>query len=286
MRRATRPGAGTPSWRPRCPARRWLCPRSWPPTAAPSKQFWRSSVLDPPTDGAGARARFADAIARFEAVMRPHTLAAMLAQAVYEQASKLATAAGLPGLETRLMTGYGGFEETAADAGAVGRLPWPARPSTTSSPPTATTARPRARSPPVRGGRTGRRWPNCSRPTGAWTSRRGRRPSRPPGPGSAKTATAALLAALPAVKRPAARFVLGASPALHPVAGGRQDRLPADGRHRPGGRPHVGEDLARRGVVGDPEDVFYLTVAEVLDPRCPTASRTPWPCAGNGATST
>ena len=28
----------------------------------------------------------------------------------------------------------------------------------------------------------------------------------------------------------------------------------------------VGEDLARRGVVGDPEDVFYLTVAELADP--------------------
>src|SRR2546428_4493996 len=44
--------------------------------------------------------------------MRPHTLAAMLAQGVYEQVSKLAAAAGRPGLETRLMTGFGGFEET------------------------------------------------------------------------------------------------------------------------------------------------------------------------------
>ncbi|HKN91365.1 MAG TPA: PEP-utilizing enzyme, partial [Acidimicrobiia bacterium] len=28
----------------------------------------------------------------------------------------------------------------------------------------------------------------------------------------------------------------------------------------------VGDDLARRGVVGDPADVFYLTVAELADP--------------------
>jgi len=76
------------------------------------EEFWRASVLTPPADGDAARARFADAAARFEAVMRPHTLAAMLAQGVYEQVQKLAAAAGMPGLENRLMTGFGGFEET------------------------------------------------------------------------------------------------------------------------------------------------------------------------------
>ena len=105
-----------------------------------------------------ARARFAEAAARFEAVMRPHTLAAMLAQGIYEQAPKLAATAGLPGLENRLMTGYGGFEETRLmrELWAVSRER--ADPSMTSSPPTATTARPRARSPAAPGGRTGRRW--------------------------------------------------------------------------------------------------------------------------------
>ena len=77
-----------------------------------AEAFWRAAVLAPPADAGAARARFADAAARFEAVMRPHTLAAMLAQAIYEQASKLTVAAGLPGLENRLMTGFGGFEET------------------------------------------------------------------------------------------------------------------------------------------------------------------------------
>src|SRR5205085_186866 len=76
------------------------------------EEFWRASVLRPPADAGEARARFAAAAARFEAVMRPHTLAAMLAQGIYEQVSKLAVAAGRPGLETRLMTGFGGFEET------------------------------------------------------------------------------------------------------------------------------------------------------------------------------
>ena len=77
-----------------------------------AEAFWQASVLTPPSDADEARARFADAAGRFEAVMRPHTLAAMLAQGIYEQVSKLASAAGLAGLENRLMTGFGGFEET------------------------------------------------------------------------------------------------------------------------------------------------------------------------------
>ncbi|HEV7533986.1 MAG TPA: PEP-utilizing protein mobile subunit, partial [Acidimicrobiia bacterium] len=74
--------------------------------------FWRASVLTPPVDAGEARGRFAAAAAHFEAAMRPHTLAAMLAQGIYEQVGKLASAAGMPGLENRLMTGFGGFEET------------------------------------------------------------------------------------------------------------------------------------------------------------------------------
>jgi phosphohistidine swiveling domain-containing protein len=85
--------------------------------------------------------------------------------------------------------------------------------------------------------------------------------------GEREAATAALLAALPAVKRPAARFVLGASRRYIPLREvGKTAFLQTLDAARAAARA-VGEDLACRGVVGDPEDVFYLTVAEVLDPQ-------------------
>jgi pyruvate,water dikinase len=229
------------------------------------EEFWQSSVLDPPTDAAGARVLFADAIARFEAVMRPHTLAAMLAQAVYEQASRLATAAGCPGLETRLMTGYGGFEETRLmrELWAVSRGrrafddfiaahgyhgPTEGEISTRSWR--------EDRAPVAQLLETYRGMDEQAGPEAIETTRAGER----------EAATAALLAALPAVKRPAARLVLGASRRYIPLREvGKTAFLQTLDTARAAARI-VGEDLARRGVVGDPEDVFYLTVAEVLDP--------------------
>ena len=55
--------------------------------------------------------------------MRPHSAATMLAQAMYEQVKTLAEAAGLAGLETSLITGYGEMEEAmvAADLWDVSR---------------------------------------------------------------------------------------------------------------------------------------------------------------------
>ena len=44
--------------------------------------------------------------------MRPHTLIAMLCQALYEQLRRAAVAAGRPGLELSLITGYGAMAET------------------------------------------------------------------------------------------------------------------------------------------------------------------------------
>ncbi|MEA2170160.1 MAG: rifampicin phosphotransferase, partial [Solirubrobacteraceae bacterium] len=74
-------------------------------------------------DFAGAPARFAEAAKRFHDVMRPHSLATMLAQGLYDQLLGLAAAAGQPGLEMRLATGYGGMEEVqlTKDLWAVSR---------------------------------------------------------------------------------------------------------------------------------------------------------------------
>ncbi|HEV7687756.1 MAG TPA: PEP-utilizing enzyme, partial [Acidimicrobiia bacterium] len=81
-----------------------------------------------------------------------------------------------------------------------------------------------------------------------------------------ETATAELLAALPPARRPAARLVLGAARRYIPLREvGKTAFLQILDTARAAARV-VGQDLARRGVVGDPDDVFYLTVAELADP--------------------
>ena len=227
--------------------------------------FWRASVLEPPADADEARARFADAHARFEAVMRPHTLAAMLAQGVYEQVSKLAAAAGRPGLETRLMTGFGGFEETR-----LMRELW------------AVSRGQRSLSDflavhgyhgPTEGEISSRSWREDRSPV-AQLLETYRGMDEAAGPavverqriGEREKATAALIAALPAARRPAAKLVLRVARRYIPLREvGKTAFLQTLDTARAAARM-VGDDLARRGVVGDPADVFYLTVAELADP--------------------
>lgn len=88
-------------------------------------RWWRACVAPDiaAVSPAEARGRLWGAADRFEAVMRPHTFVAFLCQGLYEQVRALAEAAGRPGLETSLMTGYGDMSETAyvADLWAVAR---------------------------------------------------------------------------------------------------------------------------------------------------------------------
>ena len=229
------------------------------------ERFWQASVLAPPSDAAEARARFAGARGRFEAVMRPHTLAAMLAQGIYEQVGKLASAAGLPGLENRLMTGFGGFEETR-----LMRELW------------AVSRGERALGDflaahgyhgPTEGEISSRSWREDGAPV-AQLLETYRSMDDSAGPAAVEAdrsaerarATAELLAALPAARRPAARLVLRIARRYIPLREvGKTAFLQSLDTARAAARI-VGEDLARRGVVGDPDDVFYLTVAELADP--------------------
>jgi phosphohistidine swiveling domain-containing protein len=220
-----------------------------------AEAFWRASVLEPPTDAGAARARFADAAARFEAVMRPHTLAAMLAQAIYEQASKLTAAAGLPGLENRLMTGFGGFEETR-----LMRELWAVSRERRSLDDFLAA---HGYHGPTEGEISSRSWREDRAPVAQLieTYRSMGERSGPVAVEEARvaergTATAELLAALPAAKRPAARLLLGAARRYVPL--------------REVGKTAFLQTLdtarAAARVVGDPDDVFYLTVAELADP--------------------
>jgi phosphohistidine swiveling domain-containing protein len=91
---------------------------------APVPAFWQTAVAPGGlSDAVAARAALTEAHARFEAVMVPHTLAAMLCQALYEQLRRAAEKAGRPGLELRLITGYGQMAETdvVADLWQVSR---------------------------------------------------------------------------------------------------------------------------------------------------------------------
>jgi pyruvate,water dikinase len=89
-----------------------------------TEDWWKAQTAPAVTaDLEGAAARFVDARARFENLMRLHGAATMIAQAAYDQVKGLSEAAGLAGLERRLVTGYGDFEESriAAELWAVSR---------------------------------------------------------------------------------------------------------------------------------------------------------------------
>jgi pyruvate,water dikinase len=75
-----------------------------------------------------------------------------------------------------------------------------------------------------------------------------------------------LLAAVGAVRRPAVRAVLALVDSRMPLRGlAKRSMLQAVDVARASARV-IGTDLAGRGLLDDPEDVFHLTVAEVLAP--------------------
>jgi pyruvate,water dikinase len=227
-------------------------------------QWWRATVAPGAIpDGRAARARFKAAIHYFETVMRPHSVATMLGQALYEQLTKLAAAAGRPGLETRLMTGYGQMEETAlmGDLWAVSRG--------------AQTLEcflvDHGYHGPAEGEISSRSWREDPSPleTLIATYRTMEDSAAPLAVeqqrvAEREAATAELLAALPATRRPAARIVLGAARRYIPLREvGKAAFLQAVDGARAAARV-LGEELASEGTIGDPDDVCYLTVAEIF----------------------
>src|SRR5262245_19668854 len=90
------------------------------------KPWWRGLVSEGGLENLGPaelREVVLEVRMRFEHVMRPHTLAAMLCQSLYEQIRVLSEKAGRPGLEISLVTGYGDMAETdvVADLWEVSR---------------------------------------------------------------------------------------------------------------------------------------------------------------------
>lgn len=92
-------------------------------TAAEIRDWWQATVAAPPVGPEAAQAALRQSQRHFAEIMRPHTLAAMLCQGLYEQVRLLAERAGHPGLEMDLVTGYGDMAETevVADLWSVSR---------------------------------------------------------------------------------------------------------------------------------------------------------------------
>jgi pyruvate,water dikinase len=230
--------------------------------------WWQRSVAAPPASPEAARTLFADANRRFEAVMRPHTLAAMLCQALYEQVRVAAERAGRAGLETSLITGYGDMAETdvVSDLWDVSRDRLDL----------GEFVRRHGFHGPNEGELSARVWRLDRSPLERLLrSYREMDDARDPRRlEAARTATRLdaereLLAATPRGRRAATRLVLRVAAKLIPLRGvGKASFLRCCDVMRLAARA-LGEDLAGRGELDDPEDVFLLTKQELLAPPAP-----------------
>ena len=214
----------------------------------------------------GAPARLAQARERFGAAMRPHSVATMLAQAMYDQLHKLAETAGRPGLETTLATGYGGMEEVqlAADLwevsrGRLGMDEFLAR---------------HGYHGPNEGALQARSWREDQTPLArlietyqAMGEDEGPRDLERRRAAEREAAEAELLAALPRSRRRGAKLVLRIARRHIPLREvGKAAFLQAIDGGRAAARSH-GRWLVAHGALDDPADVFFLTIAEVEERR-------------------
>lgn len=227
--------------------------------------WWRRSVAPagPMAEREAVRLA-AEAARRFEAVMRPHTLAAILCQALYEQVRALAERAGKPGLEISLVTGYGDMAETevVADLWEVSRerLPLqefvarhgyhgPAEGDLASS-------SWRMRREPLERLLVSYRELEEGRSPRAVEAERGRERLQ---------AERELLAALPAARRPVAALTLRIAAQLIPLRGtGKAAFLQCVDAARHGARAY-GAALTAAGRLEREDDVFMLTLSELLE---------------------
>jgi pyruvate,water dikinase len=92
-----------------------VLPRRLELMRADTDRWWRDNVRPGAATGREV-GLLREASARFERIMRAHTVSTMLASALHAQLAGLAESSGFEGRETVLMSGYGGIEESKAIA--------------------------------------------------------------------------------------------------------------------------------------------------------------------------
>jgi pyruvate,water dikinase len=229
-----------------------------------SQDWWRRSVAQAGDDDlVKARLRLQAAQDHMARVMRPHTLATFMTQGVFDQLRRLAEGAGRPELLLELSRGLASLEETdmvsrlwevsrdrvtvadfLAEYGfhgpgeaAASATVWRENPAALEQ--TLATYRTMAddRAPEL-----------MARQVAAARSR----------------AAAQLMAALPAVKRPVAQLLLGASDKFWPLREtGKATLLHSIDVGRAASR-RIGELLVKEGRLADRDDVAYLTVEDMV----------------------
>lgn len=247
----------------RFPIEAFKAPRASQGVLDEQRRWWRRNAVEqPPETLEQAQALVRDAARRFADVCVGHTIVSMIGPQLLETLAGLAQeATGDAGLGTELASGYGGMEETAiiADlwAAAQGRLD------------VAEIQRRHGFHGPDEGRLDTRSWREDPAPVESIL--RGYLKRGIPDPrvrereqtARREAAATAVLAGLPAWKRPRAKLAmklasvyipareLGKAAFLHALDGGRC------------GARAAAAILAERGLLGDPEDVFFLTLDEL-----------------------
>lgn len=233
---------------------------------------WRSAVLTPPADLATARRLLAEAREQYTRAFELGTLASMLAQPLYDQVVGLTQAAGRPGLEHRLVTGYEGLLETrlVTDLWQLAReeLDLPSF------------LLRHGFHGPDEGQIDGRVWREDPGPLLALAERYASLgPEHHPALAERRqvavraTSEAELLEALGPVRAPGARLVLRIGRAIIPQREiGKANYTQCLDTARIAARV-IGRELAAAGALDDPGDVFGLTYEELLADRLPRDAR-------------
>jgi phosphohistidine swiveling domain-containing protein len=233
-----------------------------------NEPWWQANTArDVLADGNGARARFVEARARFLRMSRPHTNVALLCGPLFGQLNKITAAAGRPELMMTLLGGHDSIEmETTADLWDVSRE----RLSI------GEFLRRRGFQGPAQGEISSRSWREDPAPirllvetfraigdeSDPRIAEQHRRKLR-------MDAEREVLAALPRGRRASARGVFMAVHTYFPLREiGKAGLMQMLDVARAAARS-IGADLVRRGVLQDPDDVFYLTVPELTATHLP-----------------
>jgi len=233
-----------------------------------SMSEWRRGIVNRPPGPAAARHLLTVAVQRFSAAFNLHTLGTMAAQGQFDQLAKAAAAAGRQGLETQLVSGYGSLVEgelvadlwhLANDSLSVERFMaahgyhGPSE-SELASRPWREDSAPME---PVLD-----RYRGLDDPQESFARARTAR----------KTAERTLLDSVPRWKRPTITVLLRAAERFVPSREvGKAAFLQAVDVARVATRT-IGRDMCDRGCLRDPDDVYYLTVDEVLTGDLPSAA--------------